>query len=252
VSATLLILKTGSTLEPLRRRRGDFDDWFRQGLGQAGTRAEVCGANTGDGLPPPEDLAGVIVTGSPAMVSDRLPWSERAARWLREAVRRQTPILGVCYGHQLLAHALGGRVGLNPRGREIGTVRVRLAAAAASDPLLGDMPAEIEVQATHLESVLEPPPGAEVLGATELDPHHVLRFSGRAWGLQFHPEFDREIVTGYITERRSDLEHEGLDAHALVRSARDTPHGTALLRRFAALCTGERVTSHPSPAWAGR
>ena len=60
------------------------------------------------------------------MVSEREPWSERAAEWLREVAQRGIPLLGICYGHQLLAHALGGRVGANPQGREIGTVEVGL------------------------------------------------------------------------------------------------------------------------------
>jgi len=235
VTARILILKTGSTLETLRRRRGDFEDWIRGGLGGICTRVELCRIDEGEDPPAPDDLAGVIVTGSPAMVSDRLPWSEHAARWLGEVVHCGTPVLGICYGHQLLAHALGGRVGTNPRGREIGTVRVRLAPEAARDPLFSGLAPEIEVQASHVESVLEAPAGAEILGATDLDPNHVLRFAARAWGVQLHPEFDR---AEYIEQRRASLLAEGLDADALVSRARDTPHGPVLLHRFAEICTG--------------
>lgn len=58
------------------------------------------------------------------MVTDHGPWSEYTAMWLRETVEQHTPVLGTCYGHQMLAYALGGEVGNNPHGYETGTVNV--------------------------------------------------------------------------------------------------------------------------------
>ena len=97
---------------------------------------EVVNVFEGAELPKPTGLAGVVVTGSTAMVSHREPWSERTARRITAAVEAETPLLGICYGHQLLAQALGGRVGPNPLGREIGTVRVQLEESAGRDDLL--------------------------------------------------------------------------------------------------------------------
>ena len=94
-----------------------------------------------------ENLAGIVITGSPSMVSARLDWSERTAYWLRRAVPTGLPVLGVCYGHQLLAHALGGHVGLNPAGRQIGTVTAQLIDGHKEDPLFGHLPARFP--ATH-------------------------------------------------------------------------------------------------------
>ena len=71
-------------------------------------------------------LAAVVVTGAHDMVPEHALWSETASAWLRELVGRQVPTLGICYGHQLLAHALGGEVGYHPRGSEVGTVSVTL------------------------------------------------------------------------------------------------------------------------------
>jgi GMP synthase (glutamine-hydrolysing) len=231
----VLVVKTGTTLAQLRPRRGDYEDWVVEGLGLPWGRIELVVVYEGATLPEPSEPAGVVVTGSSALVSGREPWSERAAAWLREAVVADTPLLGICYGHQLLAHALGGRVGRNPRGREIGTVAVELREAARKDPLLGGLPARLTVQATHVESVLDLPPGARLLASSAIDPHQAFACGERAWGVQFHPEFDAEVVRAYLEVRREELREEGIDPESLERAVEESPHGTRLLRRFAAL-----------------
>ena len=227
------IVKTGAALPSVAARRGDFEDWIAAGMGLERARIGVVRVFDGETLPDPRDLAGAVVTGSAAMVTDRQPWSEATAEWLGAAIAAETPVLAICYGHQLLAHALGGRVAKNPRGREIGTVEVALSAAARGDDLLGEFPGALRVQSSHLESVLELPPGATRLATTKLDPNHAFRIGRAAWGVQFHPEFDADIVRGYIAARRDAILEEGIDADALSREAVDGPDGTAVLRRFA-------------------
>jgi GMP synthase (glutamine-hydrolysing) len=231
VTRPLLIVKTGTTLPDLVSRCGDFEDWIARGLGLPQGEIRVVSVFRGEPLPDPASFSGVVVSGSSAMVSDREDWSERAADWLPTAIEAGTPLLGICYGHQLLAHALGGRVGLNPRGREIGTVAVRFH-GADGDPLLGVMPRVAQVHATHLESVLELPAGAKGMASSDLDPHHAFAVGEGTWGVQFHPEFDAEAMRGYLEGRRAALESEGLDPEALIRSAIETPDGDTLLRRF--------------------
>jgi GMP synthase (glutamine-hydrolysing) len=231
----VLVIKTGTTLPELRPRRGDYEDWIVERLGLPWERIELVVAYEGETLPDPHEPAGVVVTGSSALVSAREPWSERVAAWLREAVATGTPLFGICYGHQLLAHALGGRVGRNPRGREIGTVALELHAAAREDPLLGGLPAQLKVQATHVESVLELPPGARLLASSATDPHQAFACGERAWGVQFHPEFDAEVVRTYLEVRREEIRGEGIDPESLERTVEESPHGTRLLRRFAEL-----------------
>jgi GMP synthase (glutamine-hydrolysing) len=229
----LLIVKTGCTLASLRGRRGDYEDWIRDGLGLPRERVETARVYEGDPLPPPGELAGAVVTGSSAMVSEREPWSEDAARWLATAVEAELPLLGICYGHQLLAHGLGGRVGVNPRGREIGSVQVELRAGARDDALLGSFAGPLCVQASHVESALELPPSARRLAASAGDPNHAFAVGPSAWGVQFHPEFDADITRAYIEERREILRAEGLDPERLHRETRDSEHGRQVLRRFA-------------------
>ena len=234
----LLIIKTGSTIEYLRPTHGDFDDWFLAALPLERTRVLICSVEHDETLPRPSDVGSVIVTGSPAMVSDRASWSEKTAHWLAAAVPTGLPILGVCYGHQLIAHALGGRVGPNPKGREIGTIAVSLTTEAEKDTLLGNIGPIISVQETHVESVLDLPPGAVRLAESELDCNQAFRIGRNTWGFQFHPEFGPTILKAYVAHRRPTLEEEGIDVDALLASIEETPIGNKILRRFAHLING--------------
>ena len=247
MGTTILILKTGEALPAVRSRCGDFEHWIARGLGRPVESLEVVAVHADAPLPPPDRVDGVVVTGSPAMVSDRADWSERAARWLAGVVREDAvPVLGICYGHQLLAHALGGVVGPNPRGREMGTVEVTSSAGLA--PLF-----EAGVFAghcSHVEAVLRPPPGARVLARTRLDPHSAIAYGPRQWGVQFHPEFDVEIMRGYVEVRREVLVAESFDPDALIAASRETPELTAVLPRFAALVDGEQALASGRPGQA--
>jgi GMP synthase (glutamine-hydrolysing) len=229
----LCIIKTGETLPEIAARCGDFEDWIRKGMGLSAEEVDVVEVFRGADPPDPEGIAGVVITGSSALVSEREDWSERTASWLHVLVRAEKPVLGICYGHQLLAHAFGGRVARNPRGREIGSVSVSLRGAWRDDPLLCVLSEELKVQVTHVESVLELPQRARLYGASSGDPHQVFALGPQAWGVQFHPEFDAGIIRGYIDGRRAALVEESLDPDRLIAEARDSQDGTALLRRFA-------------------
>lgn len=228
---TLLIVQTGSAPIELRERIGDFPDWFRQALRLNGERVRIVDVQERAALPAPKSVSAAIVTGSAAMVTHRLEWSERTAQWLADAVRADLPVLGVCYGHQLLAHALGGRVEDHPRGREIGTVEIDCHAQAASDELFGSA-GTFAAQATHVQSVTRLPPNATVLARSAHDDHQAVRYARRAWGLQFHPEFPVAAMRGYLRLRADALHREGLDAARLASAVRPSPRARALLRRF--------------------
>jgi GMP synthase (glutamine-hydrolysing) len=231
----MAVLKAGEALEPVRAVRRDFEVWIADGLELAEHEIRVCSPFSGEGLPDPASLRGVVVTGSPAMVTERAAWSEQSARWLAGIVERDlAPVLGICYGHQLIAHGLGGEVGRNPRGREMGTVEVTCLPEARDDVLLpgGE---RFSCHMSHLESVLRPPEGAVVLAETALEPHAALRFGPRQWGVQFHPEFDRDIMRRYVDARRTALVDEGFDPETISNAAVETPESAAVLSRFAAL-----------------
>jgi GMP synthase (glutamine-hydrolysing) len=228
----ILVVKTGEALAPVKARYGDFEEWIARGLGLPLTALAVASVHLGEVLPDVAEVGGVVVTGSPAMVTERSDWSEAAAAWLADVVRADAlPVLGLCYGHQLVAHGLGGEVGPNPKGREMGTVEVTFADAPAAGSIFerGAFPGHM----SHVESVLRPPAGARVLAESPIDPHSVLAFGPRQWGVQFHPEFDAAIMRGYVEARREVLLDEGLDPDAMIAGVVETPALTGVLARFA-------------------
>lgn len=226
-----LILETGQPVASLRRH-GGFPHWIRVAAGLPADAAVVVNVEYGQPLPERDGFAGVLITGSGAMVTERRDWSERSAEWLRDAAHAGLPLFGICYGHQLLAHALGGEVGDNPAGREMGTVDIGLHPEAAADPLFSGLPMQFSAQATHVQSVLQAPAGARVLAASAQDACHAFRWGEATWGVQFHPEFAAAHMRGYVHAKHDALASEGHCAKRLSRAISATPHARRVLRRF--------------------
>ena len=220
----------------------DFEHWFAEGLGRDAFGYRVVRVDRDEEPPPIDSLAGgttALVTGSPAMVSDRAAWSERTAEWLAEFHASGRPLLGVCYGHQLVAHALGGSVGPNPNGRAMG--RIEITVTAPDDALLGRFAPACAAHVSHLETVLDPPPSARTIATAPHDPYHALYFGNRSWGIQFHPEFDARIMRDYLRARADVLADEGRDPDALLAALRPDHAGPAVLKRFAELVLDDGI-----------
>lgn len=230
----LVIVHMGYPPADIRTRVGDQPQWFRQALTQQ-TELRVVRPFLGEALPDVRDIRGAVISGSWSMVTDREGWSERTADWLLAAMAQQVPLFGVCYGHQLMADALGGTVDYNPRGSETGRQTVLLNAAGQTDPLLEGMPARFSAFLSHAQSVLTLPPGATVLGASELDAMQIIRYSPRAFSVQFHPEFTPEIMRAII-ESRSERLAERCNVAQLLADCVPTPDSLGILTRFEALC----------------
>jgi len=228
----LVIIQTGLPPEPVSSRHGTFSCMIREAAGLRPGDIEVVPVHQGARLRPPPSYRAAVITGSPAMVTDLADWSERTAAWIRQAVDEGLPILGICYGHQLLAHALGGRVDYHPRGREVGTQTVELLQAAGDAPLLAGLPARFPAHLLHQQSVMELPAGATVLARSEHDAHQIVQYGDRVISSQYHPEFCPRIMDTYFAHFGPRLSQEGFDLDTLSAQLRPTPDARQLLLRF--------------------
>lgn len=227
----ILILVAGNTVPEIAARRGDFDRWIRESVGDAWRgKWAARDVRTDAPLPAAHDADAFVVTGSSSSVTDRTPWILRAEELLRAIARARAPLLGICFGHQMIAQALGGEVTKNPRGREIGATRVE---RVADDPIFAGLPRAFDANQTHVDCVAKLPPRAEVLARTSLDDVAAFRVGTRVHGVQFHPEFDGDVMRSYLRARAQIVRTEGLDPLALIERVHESTPGREILRNWA-------------------
>lgn len=239
----IAIIQTGQPIQSALNKYGDFDAWFIKNMQIDVSSTRTYPVYKTLKFPSLDNVAGVIITGSPSMVTDEEKWSEKTIEWLKQFIHLEIPVLGVCYGHQQLAKMLGGTVGWNPNGRQIGQVEMHLTQSAKGDALLKTF-AEKDCKttqfiATHQQSVTSLPADVTLLGSTNLDPYHCFRYKDHIWGLQFHPEFTSEIIKDYIDFRADDIQKEGLNPSEILNTfetANNKDNGIQLLTRFKDIC----------------
>jgi GMP synthase-like glutamine amidotransferase len=168
----------------------------------------------GDPLPALDGLDGLVTLGGGDSVRDiaHHPYLLQEAALLREAVAREVPVLGICLGGQLLAHALGGEV-RRAAQRQVAWLNLEPTDAGAADPLFGGLPAP--VPALHWnEDVFSLPPGAAELLARPGEGVEAFRAGACAWGVQFHPDVDAATLDGWYAAYGSWLAGAGTDEDA--------------------------------------
>jgi GMP synthase (glutamine-hydrolysing) len=181
----------------------------------------------------------MILTGSPRSLVEPEPWMDDAAAFVRKAAEAGVPVLGVCFGHQLLGHAYGGRVRINPNGWEVGTVEVELTDAGRKDPLFDGLPERLRVNQSHRDEVHELGE-AVCLARGDHTAHQSLAVGEHVRGVQFHPEMDAGVIRRIIHFRRMILDADAqarrrpVTAAELHDRSRDTPDAERVLRNFVA------------------
>lgn len=224
----LLIIKTGETLPEIQHSKGDFEQLFANAMPCNGIH--LCNAYKNEPLPGAIDHRLAVITGSPAMVTDNSDWILNLEQWVRERLETGLPLLGVCFGHQLIARALGGDCDYNPNGRQIGTIEAfRL---ESDDLLLTGLGQTFTAQVTHQQSVTRLPEKAVHLCTSPLDDNHAFRVGESVWGVQFHPEFDGWVIEAYLKSRKHDILSEGLNWQALFTSVKPATDAERVLQNF--------------------
>lgn len=226
---SILVVKTGDPVPAVEARRGPFARLITDTIGPLWPGEYRISDARSEELPGLDGIAAIVITGSSANVPTRDAWMVRMEEWLRSVVPSGVPTFGICFGHQILAQALGGEVVRNPRGREIGTTKI---VKREHDPIFEGLGDEFLANVTHLDTVARLPEGAVSLAYSSLEEHQAIRFSPSCYGVQFHPEIDADVMRGYVEMRREILLAEGLDADGIHAAIGEGSAGAETLRNF--------------------
>ena len=220
----IAILETGRPPGNLTDEFGDYPAMFAQMLGD-GFEIESFDVQSGQ-LPDPVAHHAYLITGSPAGVYDPLPWIDPLQQFIRSA--NGAKMVGICFGHQVMAEALGGHVEKWKKGWSTGLHRY---AIVRSEPWL-DGAGTIAIPASHQDQVVVQPPNTEVLAASDFTPFAALAWTDRpAISFQFHPEFSPAFAKALI-EKRYDAVPDPEAAIASLDAPNDSPRVAQWVRNF--------------------
>jgi len=219
------ILETGRPPGDLAERFGDYPAMFERLLGD-GFEVERFDVAAGELPENPADYDAYLITGSPAGVYDGLPWIDALSEFIRKASDRK--IVGVCFGHQVMAEALGGHVEKSDKGWGVG---LHSYSVDGAESWMGAAET-IAVPVSHQDQVVVQPPNTKVIASSAFTPFAALAWTDRpAISVQFHPEFDPAYAKALIAHRRDRL----CDPDAAIASL-DAPNDNARvggwIRRF--------------------
>jgi len=220
----LAILETGRPPGALATEFGDYPAMFDEMLGGE-FEVESFDVQAGQ-LPASRGHHAYLITGSPAGVYDPLPWIEPLQQFIRDADGAR--MVGVCFGHQVMAEALGGHVEKSDKGWGAGLHHYSI---LRSEPWI-DTAGTIAIPASHQDQVIVQPPNTEVVAASEFTPFAALAWTGRpAISFQFHPEFSPAFAKALI-EQRYDIVPDPDAAIASLDAPNDNARVAGWIKRF--------------------
>ncbi len=232
----LLLYKTGETDPRLTPQIGDYERWFGRILSCTAT-LEIHRAFDAP-LHRLSGYDGLIITGSPRSLVNPEPWMVDAAAFIRSTADAGVPVLGVCFGHQLIGYAFGGRVRKNPKGWEAGTSSVQLTDDGANDPLFIGLPQTLSVNQSHQDEVEDLSGQMRRLATGAHTSNQSIAVGDHVRGVQFHPEMNAHVVRRILEHRRTILRDDAtacgrsLCVDSLIAGASDTPEAERVLTNF--------------------
>ncbi len=214
------ILETGRAPGPLSEAWPHYPDMFAALLANAdpALRFETVALVDGAALPRAEECEAVLITGSPAGVYDHTPWMDPLREFIRETFATRTPMIGVCFGHQIIADAMGGDVRKSEKGWGVG--RHVYDVLGAPDWMSG-AGKTVALSVSHQDQVITPPAGAVTLARSAHTDHAMLAYQDApVMSLQGHPEFSDEFVAAlYAARRGKSLSNDQVDSAIASLSA---------------------------------
>lgn len=213
--ARIGLLKCGTIRTDLVPVHGDYPELF--GAFMAAHPVEIVTFDAEHGRVPddPGECDGWIVSGSADSVYDGLPWMEETSRFLRTIVDAAVPLVGVCFGHQLLAQALGGEVTRSERGWGVGVHHYDVIEPLPSWPEGSAQPTSLSLIASHQDQVTRVPEMATVLASSHHCPVAAYSVGERVLAVQAHPEFTPDLSRDLVSARRDVIGPERADAAIL-------------------------------------
>lgn len=197
----------------------DCGQWFVSAFGGNQEKYTTWRPRIGDPIPQ-QNFDGIVISGSAASVYDDEEWITQLSNSILEWDQQKLPILGVCFGHQLIAQIFGGKVEKNKRGWEVGSCDLDLTEAGKSDLLFHSIPPRFKVMQSHQDIVTQLPPGAECLASSAICEFQSFKIGNRIRTVQFHPEYTVDQMKFIMAPRREILEASGINfKNALVELA---------------------------------
>lgn len=211
------------TPDPVFDRLGSIGEITERWIAPALPEASFAPIHVAGGapLPAPGAFDGFILSGSEKGVYDDTPWMAPLRRFLTEARAAARPLFGICFGHQIMADAFGGRAEKADKGFVIGARRFEVEGRS------------LTAHVAHRDQVVAPPPGARVVGAAPYCPIAALEYDFPARSIQFHPEYPAELIAEGIEAFEGDFLTPA-DAEAGRKSMRDADVPTDLYAAEAA------------------
>lgn len=197
----------------------------------AGFSYSVVRAHDGEPLPDPATMGGILITGSAAGVYDDLPWLAPLRAFIRNAYGKRTPMLGICFGHQIMADTLGGDVRKSEKGWGLGRHSYGVKAAPG---FMKAAPAALAIACSHQDQVIVAPSEAEVILGSDFTPNAGLFYrNGAALSFQPHPEFADDYTVALAELRRGKAPEALVDeAVASVSKGSDSGMVAGYIARF--------------------